>query len=121
LENKPEVLYEGIAHHYKNDAVVNLLPYSDRQHIYQDPVWRTGIQVDIFDAGEIAFVQAQSPAWQAGIRQGDRLLAINGDSIDALGYFGVYALLEDPTITEFRIRIESPGGQTGTYLVPCPP
>jgi len=164
LENKPEITYQGIAHHFKNkenvthhmfgqycvgiscpreipievarwqaiggtffreylivfnfnQKILKLTPYNNREHIFQDPVWRVGMQLDIFDAEKIVYVQRESPAWNAGIREGDDLIAINDVSILVLGYFGVYKLLEDPLITEFHISIRFSNGQTETVLV----
>ena len=78
------------------------------------------MQVDIFDAKKIVYVQSDSSAWNAGIREGDELISINDVSIPLLGYFGVYQLLEDPLITEFHMVIRFSNGQTETLLVECP-
>lgn len=102
-----------------DEGTLYLSPYEGREHILADPVLRTGLQVDIFDAARVVFVQAGSPAQEADIRPGERILSINGVSVDRLGYFGVYGTFEDPSVSEFSLQVESTSGQIRQRLLAC--
>jgi len=97
-----------------------LTPYPDRQHIIQHAAQRLGMQVSIYEASDIVLVREQSPAWEAGLREDDTILSINEMSVDELGYFGVYSLLEDPLVNEFRVVVLGVDGteRSTTILAP---
>jgi hypothetical protein len=88
--------------------VVKLHGYDDRRHIRESGIQRMGLQVDIYDAREIIYVNPVGVAWEGGLREGDEIIFVNDISIDALGYFGIYALLEDPSIKEYQFRVVTP-------------
>lgn len=70
-----------------------LRPYSTRSNSGMPAFPFRGMQVSMLNPEEIAWVKKRSPAEQAGIQQGDRLLALNHRSVADLGYFGVNQML----------------------------
>jgi hypothetical protein len=84
---------------------VKLNPYYDRSHIKNSGIQRIGLQLNIFDASDIIFVDEGSLAWEGGLREGYEIISVNGISIDALGYFGIYELLADTTINEYQFLV----------------
>lgn len=94
-----------------------LTPYFDRQHIIQHAVQRLGIQINIYEASDIVLVREQSPVWEAGLREDDTMLFINKVSVDELGYFGVYSILEDPMVNEFRVVVRGSDGVVRSVTV----
>jgi len=83
-----------------SENVVKLYPYYDRSHIKDSGIQRTGLQINIYDASDIIFVNEGSVAWEGGLRDGYKIMSVNGIPIDTLGYFGIYELLADDSITE---------------------
>jgi len=88
-----------------SENVVKLYGYDDRSHIRESGIQRLGLQVNIYDAREIIYVNPAGVAWDGGLREGDEIISVNDISIDALGYFGIYALLEDTSIQEYQFRV----------------
>lgn len=103
-----------------NERRVVLTPYPDRQHIIQHAAQRLGIQVSIYEASDIVLVREQSPAWEAGLTVDDTIFSINEISIDELGYFGFYALLEDPAVNEFRVVVRGVDGTERSMTIVAP-
>ena len=97
--------------------VVLLNPYSDRSHIVESGLQRMGLQVHINDASAIIYVNDGSFAWEAGLIEGDAIISVNGISIDSLGYFGIYELLGDTSITEYQFVIRTPDGEVQEVMV----
>jgi hypothetical protein len=91
-----------------SENVVKLHRYDDRSHIRESGIQRMGLQVNIFDASEIIYVNPAGAAWDGGLREGDEIISVNDISIDALGYFGIYALLSNTLIEEYRFRVVTP-------------
>ena len=55
--------------------------------------------------------------WEGGLIEGDEIISINGIPIDALGYFGIYELLGDISITEYEFFIRTPDGDVEQVIV----
>jgi predicted aspartyl protease len=100
-----------------SEKVINLSPYNDRSHITESGLQRIGLQISIYDASDIVFVNDGSFAWEAGLIEEDEILSLNGIPIDTLGYFGIYALLGDITILEYQFLIRTPGGDVEDVIV----
>jgi hypothetical protein len=84
------------------DRVVKFQKYFDTAHIKLNAIQRLGIQVNIFDASKIIYIQKGGPAWNAGIRENHTIRFVNGKSIAKMGYLGLYTLLQDYTICDFN-------------------
>jgi predicted aspartyl protease len=100
-----------------SENVVNLYPYNDRSHITESGLQRIGLQINIYDASDIVYVNDGSFAWEAGLIEEDEIISINGIPIDALGYFGIYELLGDITIMEYQFLIRTPEGDVADVIV----
>jgi len=100
-----------------SEKVVNLNPYNDRSHITESGLQRIGLQISIYDASDIVYVNDGSFAWEAGLVEEDEIISVNGIPIDALGYFGIYALLGDITILEYQFLIRTPEGDVEDVIV----
>ena len=100
-----------------SEKVVNLRPYNDRSHIIESGLQRMGLQINIFDASDIVYVNEGSFAWEDGLIVGDEIISINGIPIDALGYFGIYELLADISIMEYQFFIKTPEGEVEEVIV----
>jgi len=100
-----------------SEKVINLSPYNDRSHITESGLQRIGLQISIYDASDIVYVNDGSFAWEAGLIEEDEILSVNGIPIDALGYFGIYALLGDITILEYQFLIRTPEGDVEDVIV----
>ena len=70
-----------------------------------------GLQINIYDASEIIYVEEGSIAWEGGLRGSEIIISVNGIPIDSLGYFGIYELLADTSIQEYQFLIETPEGE----------
>jgi predicted aspartyl protease len=92
------------------ESVVHLGPYNDRSHIKESGIQRMGLQINIFDASDIIYVNENSFAWEGGLVEGDEISSVNGIPIDSLDYFGIYALLEDTSIMEYQFLVRTPEG-----------
>jgi hypothetical protein len=103
-----------------SEKVLNLIPYEDRSHVIESGLQRMGLQINIFDASDIIYVDDGSSAWQGGLMEEDEIIAVNGIPIDSLGYLGIYELLGDISITEYQILIRTPEGdiQEITLIAP---
>ena len=97
--------------------MINLNPYDDRSHIIESGLQRIGLQINIFDASDIVYVNDGSFAWESGLTEEDEIISVNGIPIDALGYFGIYELLGDISIVEYQFRIRTPAGDTEDVMV----
>ena len=100
-----------------SEKVVNLNPYNDRSHITESGLQRIGLQISIYDASDIVYVNDGSFAWEAGLVEEDEIISVNGIPIDALGYFGIYELLGDTSITEYQFLIRTPEGDVEDVIV----
>jgi predicted aspartyl protease len=100
-----------------SEKVVKLNPYSDRSHITESGIQRIGLQINIYDASDIVYVNDGSFAWEAGLIEEDEIISVNTIPIDTLGYFGIYALLADITILEYQFLIRTPQGDVEDITV----
>ena len=100
-----------------SEKVINLKPYTDRSHIIESGLQRMGLQVNIYDASDIIYVNEGSLAWEGGLIEGDAILSVNGIAIDSLGYFGIYELLGDIAIIEYQFLIRTPEGDVEQVIV----
>lgn len=103
-----------------SEDVVKLAPYYDRSHIKESGIQRTGLQINIYDARDIIFVNEGSFAWEGGLREGYEIISVNGIPIDALGYFGIYELLADTFINEYQFLVITIGGDTEEVIISVP-
>jgi hypothetical protein len=95
-----------------SENVVKLDRYDDRSHINNSGIQRTGLQINIYDASDIIYVNEGSSAWEAGLKEGDEIISINGIPVEALGYFGIYELLADTSINEYQLLVSTTDGDT---------
>jgi len=100
-----------------SENVVNLSPYNDRSHIIESGIQRMGLQINIFDASDIVYVNDNSFAWEGGLVEEDEIISVNGIPIDSLGYFGIYELLEDISIMEYQFIIRTPEGDVEEVII----
>lgn len=100
-----------------SEKVVNLNPYSDRSHIVESGLQRMGLQINIYDASDIVYVNDGSFAWEGGLIEEDEIISVNGIPIDALGYFGIYDLLADISIMEYQFLIRTPESDLEEVIV----
>jgi predicted aspartyl protease len=100
-----------------SERVVNLRPYNDRSHIMESGLQRMGLQISIFDASDIVYVNDGSFAWEGGLIEEDEIISVNGIPIDSLGYFGIYELLGDISITEYQFFIRTPEDDVEQVMV----
>ncbi len=100
-----------------SENVVKLHRYDDRSHIKESGIQRMGLQVNIYDASEIIYVNPDGVAWEGGVREGDEIILVNNIPIDTLGYFGIYALLADTLIKEYQFRVTTPEGHVKDVAV----
>jgi hypothetical protein len=103
-----------------SENVVKLDPYPDRNHIKSSGIQRIGLQLNIFDASDIIFVDEGSFAWDGGLREGYEIISVNGIPIDALGYFGMYELLSDTSINEYQFLVLTTDGDTEEVVLSIP-
>ena len=103
-----------------SEDVVKLDPYYDRSHITDIGIQRTGLQINIYDAGDIIYVNEGSFAWEGGLREGYEIISANGIPIDSLGYFGIYDLLADTNINEYQFLVVTTDGDTEEITVSIP-
>ena len=103
-----------------SEDVVKFDPYDDRSHIKENGIQRTGLQINIYDASDIIFVNEGSVAWEGGLRDGYKIISVNGIPIDALGYFNIYELLADDSITEYQFLVVTTDGDTEEITVSIP-
>ena len=71
-----------------------LTPYDQSWQRPQNANQKRGLQVSMFDPGQIVWVSPDSTAFLAGLNKGHKILSINGNDINSLGYFGINKLLE---------------------------
>jgi len=88
-----------------SEKTVKLDQYNDRSHIKESGIQRIGLQINIYDASEIIFVNDGGFAWSGGLREGYEIISVNGIPIDSLGYFGIYELLADTSIEEYQFLV----------------
>jgi predicted aspartyl protease len=88
-----------------SENVVKLERYFDNDHIKESGIQRLGLQINIYDASEIIYVNVGSLAWEAGLREGYEIISVNGIPIDSLGYFGIYDLLSETSIEEYQFLV----------------
>jgi predicted aspartyl protease len=100
-----------------SEKEINLNPYSDRSHITESGLQRIGLQINIYDASDIVYVNDGSFAWEAGLFEEDEIISVNGIPIDTLGYFGIYALMADISIMDYQFLIRTPEGDVEDVLV----
>ena len=103
-----------------SEDVVKLDPYYDRSHIKESGIQRTGLQINIFDASDIIYVNEESFAWVGGLREGYEIISVNGIPIDSLGYFGIYELLADTSINEYQFLVVTTDGDTEEFRLSIP-
>jgi hypothetical protein len=103
-----------------SEDVVKLVPYYDRSHIKDSGVQRTGLQINIYDASDIIYVNEGSLAWEAGIREGDEIISVNGIPIDSMGYFGIYEFLANTSIYEYQFLVLTTDGDTEEITLSIP-
>jgi hypothetical protein len=88
-----------------SENVLKLDRYYNSDHIKESGIQRTGIQINIYEASEIIYVNEGSLTWKVGFREGYEIISVNGIPIDSLGYFGVYDLFSDISIDEFQFLV----------------
>ena len=103
-----------------SEDVVKLDPYYDRIHIKESGIQRTGLQINIYDASDIIYVNEESFAWVGGLREGYEIISVNGIPIDSLGYFGIYELLADTSINEYQFLVVTTDGDTEEITLSIP-
>jgi len=103
-----------------SEDVVKLDPYYDRSHIKDSGIQRTGLQINIYDASDIIYVNEESFAWVGGLREGYEIISVNGIPIDSLGYFGIYELLTDTSINEYQFLVVTTDGDTEEFTLSIP-
>ena len=103
-----------------SENVVKLNRYSDRSHIKNIGIQRAGLQINIYDASDIVYVDEGSFAWKQGLREGYEIISVNGIPIDALGYFGIYELLADTSISEYQFLVVAADGNTEVITLSIP-
>ncbi|MEJ2656989.1 MAG: PDZ domain-containing protein [Desulfobacterales bacterium] len=103
-----------------SEDVVKLDPYYDRSHIKDSGIQRIGLQINIYDASDIIYVNEGSPAWEGGLREGYEIISVNGIPIDSLGYFAIYELLADTPINEYQFLVVTTDGDTKEITVSIP-
>ena len=91
--------------------------YQDNDHIKESGIQRTGLQIDIYDASRIIYVNEGSSAWQGGLREGFEIISVNGIPIDSLDYFGIYELLSDTSIDEYQFTVFTITGDMEDVIV----
>ena len=100
-----------------SENVVKLERYFDNYHIKESGIQRLGLQINIYDASEIIYVNFGSFAWEAGLREGFEIISVNGIPIDSLGYFGIYDLLSDSSIEEYQFLVVTITGDMEDVIV----
>jgi hypothetical protein len=103
-----------------SEDIVKLDPYYDRSHIKESGIQRTGLQIKIYDASDIVFVDEGSFAWEGGLREGYEIISVSGIPIDSLGYFGIYELLADTSINEYQFLVVTNDGETEEVTLSIP-
>jgi hypothetical protein len=103
-----------------SEDVVKLDRYYDRSHIKNSGIQRTGLQINIYDASDIIYVNEGSSAWEGGLREGYEILSVNEIPIDALGYFGIYELLANTSINEYQFLVVTTDGDTEAVTISIP-
>ena len=103
-----------------SEDVVKLDRYDDRSHIKNSGIQRIGLQINIYNAGDIIYVEEGSFAWEQGLRGGDEIISVNGIPMDALGYFGIYELLADTSVNEYYFLVVTTAGDTQEVIVSVP-
>jgi hypothetical protein len=103
-----------------SEDVVKLDRYDDGSHIKTSGIQRTGLQINIYDAGDIIYVEEGSAAWEQGLRAGDEILSVNQIPVDDLGYFGIYELLADTSINEYQFTVVTTDGDTKEVTISVP-
>ena len=95
-----------------SEKTVKLDQYNDRSHIKESGIQRIGLQINIYDASDIIYVDEGSFAWAGGLREDYEIISVNGIPIDSLGYFGIYELLADTSINEYQFLVVTTDGDT---------
>ena len=103
-----------------SEDIVKLDPYYDRSHIKESGIQRTGLQIKIYDASDIIYVNEESFAWERGLREGYEIISVNGIPIASLGYFGIYELLADTSINEYQFLVVTNDGETEEVTLSIP-
>ena len=103
-----------------SEDVVKLDPYYDRSHVKESGIQRTGLQINIYNASDIIYVNEGSFAWDGRVREGYEIISVNGIPIDALGYFGIYELLADMSINEYQFLVVTTYGETEEITLSVP-
>ena len=88
-----------------SENVLKLDRHYNSDHIKESGIQKTGLQINIYEASEIIYVNEGSLTWKVGFREGYEIISVNGIPIDSLGYFGVYDLFSDISIDEFQFLV----------------
>lgn len=100
-----------------SENILKLDRYQDRSHIKKSGIQRMGLQINIYDASEIIYVEEGGFAWKGRLRGSEIIISVNGIPIDSLGYFGMYELLADTSIQEYQFLVETPEGEVEEIIV----
>jgi hypothetical protein len=100
-----------------SENMVILDRYYDRNHIEDSGIQRIGLQVNIYDASKIEYVNEGSFAWEGGLREGYEIISINGIPITSLGYFGIYNLISDTAIEEYQFIVQNSTGDLEDVII----
>jgi hypothetical protein len=77
------------------------------------PVWGVGLWYDLRkSSAKLTRVLDGSPAWRAGLRKGDRILAIDGQSTDALGADDIRSRLNAIPAAGLKLDVQHADGST---------
>lgn len=77
------------------------------------PVWGVGLWYDLRkSSAKLTRVLDGSPAWRAGLRKGDRILAIDGQSTDALGADDIRSRLNALPAAGLKLDVQHADGST---------
>ena len=100
-----------------SENIIILDRYYDRDHIKDSGIQRIGLQVNIYNASEIDYVNEGSFAWEGGLREGYKIISVNGFPISSLGYFGFYNLISDTAFEEYQFIVLNPTGELEDVII----
>jgi hypothetical protein len=96
-------------------GVVRLMP-GDFQARVREGTWRgvTGIKVSEDESATVAAVDPGTPADRAGIKRGDRILAIEGQDLRGLPFGGIEWRMRGRPGTSVSVTVQTPGAPART-------
>ena len=95
------------------------------EHPYFQPdldLFTSGLTLKVADDGEkfpvIDFIDRAAPAYNLGLRSGDRLLSLNGEIAAFMGFDELRAALTQKKMQVLTLEVEKQDGQTQSYRIP---